>query len=145
MGRFAPLLPPTMSSEPPQAERRALILVVERDPHVRDLEKYFLEKAGYVVEFADDGRTALEAVRSMRPAIVITEILVPGMDGLAVCRAIKEDASLASTPVVVFSILASAERAREAGADAFRLKPLAEETLVQTVEAVLGTHREQDR
>lgn len=114
-----------------------MILVVERDPHVRDLEAFFLEKAGYSVEFAEDGRQALEQVARLRPDIVITEVLVPGLDGLSVCRAIKEDASLNGTAVLVFSILAASERAAEAGANAFLLKPLAESKLVDTVRRLL--------
>lgn len=120
----------------------AVILVVERDPHVRDLEGYFLEKAGFDVEFAGDGREGLELVRSLRPDLVITEILVPGLDGLAVCRQIKEDSALNGTAVLVFSILAAAGRAREAGADEFLMKPLAERSLVETVQRLLSMRRE---
>lgn len=114
-----------------------MILVVERDPHVRDLEAFFLERAGYSVEFAENGRQALESVAKIRPDIVITEILVPGLDGLSVCRAIKDDPSLSGTAVLVFSILAASGRASEAGADAFLLKPLAEAKLVDTVRQLL--------
>ena len=119
----------------------AVILVVERDPHVRELEGYFLERAGFTVEFADDGEEALELVREIRPDLVITEVLVPRRDGLAVCRAIKEDAEIRDTAVLVFSILAVSGRAREAGADEFLLKPLAEQSLVQTVHELLSMRR----
>jgi DNA-binding response OmpR family regulator len=117
---------------------RALILVVERDPHVRDLEAYFLNEAGYEVEFVGDGATALAMVRDVAPRIVITEILVPKLDGLALCRAIKKDAVLQATAVLIFSILAAERRALEAGADAFLMKPLAEHRLVETVRALVA-------
>jgi DNA-binding response OmpR family regulator len=117
---------------------RAIILVVERDPHVRDLEAYFLNEAGYAVEFAVDGVTALEMARKLAPQIVITEILVPKLDGLALCRAIKEDPALRGTAVLVFSILAAESRARDVGADAFLMKPLAERRLVETVRALIA-------
>ena len=81
---------------------RAIILVVERDPHVRDLEAYFLNEAGYVVEFAADGVGALAMARLL-PRIVVTEILVPKLDGLSLCRAIKEDPALADTAVLIFT------------------------------------------
>ncbi len=119
------------------AERGALVLVVERDPNVRELESFFLNEAGFSIEFADDGESALAIVRARKPAIVVTEILVPKLDGLALCRRIKEDESLADTLVLVFSILAAHGRAREAGADAFLLKPLAERRLVHTVRELL--------
>ena len=120
---------------------RAIILVVERDPQVRDLESYFLNEAGFTVEFAADGVAALETARKLRPNIVITEVLVPRMDGLALCRAIKKDPGMATTVVLVFSILAVQARAREAGADAFLMKPLAEKRLVDTVCDLLKLER----
>ncbi len=116
---------------------RALILVVERDPDVRELESYFLNEAGFDVDFAADGAEALEHARAQRPDIVITEVLVPKLDGLALCRAIKTDPLLHSTVVLVFSILAVHLRASEAGADAFLMKPLAERRLVETVRQLL--------
>lgn len=115
----------------------AVILVVERDPHVRELEGYFLREAGFAVEFARDGEEALVLVRSTRPDLVITEVLVPRLDGLAVCRRIKADAATSSTAVLVFSILAAESRARDAGADAFLRKPLSERSLLETVEELL--------
>jgi CheY-like chemotaxis protein len=123
----------------PEADR-ALILVVERDPHVRELEQYFLEEAGFEVEFAEDGLTALEQARALHPQIVITEILVPRLDGLALCRALKADPETRHIAVLVFSILLAAGRAREAGADRFLQKPLAEKRLVETVRELLSVN-----
>ncbi len=119
--------------------RRAIILVVERDPHVRELEAYFLEEAGYAVEFTADGPSALERARQLRPDIVITEILVPKLDGLALCRQLKESPETQGIMVLVFSILAAGTRAREAGADAFLMKPLAEHRLVDTVRELMAS------
>ena len=119
-------------------ERRAIILVVERDPHVRDLETFFLNEAGFAVDFATDGMAALERARELRPDIIITEVLVPKLDGLALCRTIKNDPTLRHVIMLVFSILAVDSRAREAGADAFLMKPLAERRLVDTVRQLLA-------
>jgi CheY-like chemotaxis protein len=116
---------------------KAIILVVDRDPHVRELEAHFLNEAGYSVEFEQNGHGALEQARKLVPDIVITEILVPMLDGLALCRRIKADPLTRETAVLVFSILSAADRAREAGADAFLLKPLAEHALVDTVRRLL--------
>ena len=117
---------------------RAIILVVERDPHVRDLETFFLNEAGYGVEFAADGESALAMAREIKPEIIITEVLVPKLDGLALCRAVRKEAALKDTVVLIFSILAAQSRAREAGADAFLMKPLAEQRLVHTVRELLA-------
>jgi CheY-like chemotaxis protein len=115
------------------ADRSALILVVERNPLVQRLEKYFLEQAGYSVEFAADGLTALERARELRPVILVTEVLVPKLDGLSLCRQLKSDPSTQEMKVLIFSHLHAEERAREAGADAFLIKPLNEERLIDTV------------
>jgi CheY-like chemotaxis protein len=131
----------TTSAHPTNDESRALVLVVERDPHVRALESFFLNEAGFSVQFAEDGASALEMARAQRPAIIVTEILVPKLDGLALCRAIKQDNALQHTIVLVFSILAAHGRAREAGADAFLTKPLQERRLVDTVRDLLATRR----
>ena len=112
-----------------------LVLIAERDQQVRALQRVFLERAGLAVEFADDGLAALERARAARPALVVTEILVPKLDGLTLCRRLRDDPTTAHVPVVVFSILAAAARAVEAGARAFLRKPLVESTFVS---AVLG-------
>jgi len=120
--------------------RRALILVVERDPHVRALERFFLEEAGFAVDFAVDGHAALDRARSARPAILVSEILVPGLDGLSVCRALKRDPATRQIAVLIFSILSAEERALEAGADAFLRKPLNEMRLVESVRFLVARH-----
>ena len=117
--------------------QRALILVVERNPIVQRLERYFLEQAGFSVEFSSDGETALERINELKPAIVVTEILVPKLDGLSLCRIIKSDPSIRHILVLVFSHLHAEDRALEAGADAFLVKPMTEELLIQTVERLL--------
>jgi CheY-like chemotaxis protein len=121
----------------PGEKGKAIILVVDRDPHIRDLESHFLHQVGYSVGFAEDGEGALQQALKTTPDIIITEILVPVIDGLALCRQIKADPRTRDIAVLIFSILAAEGRAREAGADAFLLKPLAEHTLVNTVRQLL--------
>jgi CheY-like chemotaxis protein len=124
----------------PSDHGKALILVVERDIHVRALERYFLEDAGYMVEFAEDGVQALDLVRRLEPRILISEILVPGLDGLSVCRAIKADPATCHIIVLIFSILTAEDSARDAGADGFLRKPLDDTLLVASVEKLLQQH-----
>ena len=122
----------------------AVILCVERDPYVRDLETYFLVEAGFGVTFAEDGLQALQLARDLHPTIVITEILVPKLDGLALCRKLKTDAATRDIAVLVFSLLAAERRARDAGADAFLLKPLSAQVLKDTVREMLAVQNSQD-
>lgn len=137
----APADPRALGIALPNGVGRALILVVERDPQIRELESYFLNEAGFAVEFAGDGLAALALARELRPDIIITEVLVPKLDGLALCRTVKQDPLLRATAVLVFSILAVHTRAGEAGADAFLMKPLAEKRLVDTVRELLVLRR----
>lgn len=127
-----------LRSDDSQIGRQALILVVERNPAVQRLERFFLEQAGYDVEFANDGEAALERARLLKPRIIVTEILVPKLDGLSLCRIIKSDPKTRETLVLVFSHLHAEDRAREVGADAFLIKPLNDELLIQTVERLLA-------
>ena len=123
--------------------QRALILVVERNPVVQRLERYFLEQAGFTVEFASDGKSALEVARRLRPSIVVTEIMVPALDGLSLCRILKSEQETAHARVLIFSHLHAEDRAREVGADAFLLKPLSEELLIDTVQNLIALPKAQ--
>ena len=124
--------------ESPSAKPGAMILVVERNPVVQRLERYFLQQAGYSVEFANDGLEALARIKELKPKILVTEILVPKLDGLGLCRAIKSDPVTKDIRVLIFSHLHAEDRAMDAGADAFLIKPLNEEMLIQTVEKLIA-------
>jgi CheY-like chemotaxis protein len=139
--RAVPDLTPQLDRAASSSEGSAIILVVERDPQIRELESYFLNEAGYTVDFAADGIDALQRARDLRPDIIITEVLVPKLDGLALCRTVKSDPDLHHIVMLVFSILAVQSRAQEAGADAFLMKPLAEKRLVETVRQLLLMRR----
>ena len=114
------------------------ILIAERDQSVRKLQALFLERAGFVVRFADDGLEALEQALLAPPALIITEILIPRLDGLALCRRLREEPRTRGVPVIVFSILAAAQRASEAGASAFLRKPLVDSIFVAAVQDVIA-------
>jgi CheY-like chemotaxis protein len=121
-----------------QHPERYVLLIAERDPSVRELQRHFLEKAGFTLDFADDGEAALERAREARPSLVVTEILIPRLDGLALCRRLKEDPLTRDIPVIVFSILAAAARAEEAGASAFLRKPFVESAFLDTVRELIA-------
>jgi DNA-binding response OmpR family regulator len=114
------------------------IVLVERDRHICDLVTLFLQRVGFAVERAESGYIGLERVRRLGHAIVITEILLPELDGLALCRLLKGDPAL-RVGVIVLSMLSAAERARQAGADAFLMKPIEEDRLVSVVSDISGT------
>lgn len=125
------------------AERpvRRVVLIAERDQHLRDLQRFFLERAGFAVEFANDGQIALECARLTRPAVVVTEILLPKLDGLTLCRRLRDDPLTLDIPVVVFTILAAGARAAEAGAHAFLRKPLVESVFLAAIQDAIAAQQ----
>jgi DNA-binding response OmpR family regulator len=116
-----------------QKSGRALILVVERNPSVQRLERCLLEEAGFEVEFAGDGISALALARELRPHLLVSEILVPRLDGFSLCRAVRADRKSNSVAIVLISHLDAEERALAAGADAFILKPIDPDVLIERV------------
>jgi DNA-binding response OmpR family regulator len=122
-------------------DNREVILIAERDRHVRELQEFFLTKAGFAVEFAEDGEMALDTARRLMPRAVVCEILLPKLDGLTLCRRLKADPSTNGIAVIVFSILSAGIRAHEAGADAFLRKPIIESTFLATIrDTAAGKH-----
>ena len=120
------------------ADYMPFVLIAERDQSVRKLQALFLERAGLAVEFCDDGAQALDRALQTVPAVIITEILIPKLDGLALCRALRDDDRTRDTPIIVFSILGAAQRAAEAGATAFLRKPLVDSTFVAAVQDLIA-------
>ena len=114
------------------------MLIAERNQHIREFQEYFLTQQGMSVEFVDDGETALERARRAQPTLIIAEILIPKIDGLALCRRLRSDPTTSHIPVIIFSILAAAARASEAGASAFLRKPLVEDVFVSVVRDVIA-------
>ena len=114
------------------------MLIAERNQHIREFQEYFLSQQGMSVEFVDDGETALERARRAQPTLIIAEILIPKIDGLALCRRLRADPATSHIPVIIFSILAAAARASEAGASAFLRKPLVEDVFVSVVRDVIA-------
>jgi CheY-like chemotaxis protein len=118
-----------------------MILIAERDQSVRALERHFLERAGFQVEFVDHGLELLEHVQVARPAVIVTEILIPKLDGLTVCRRLRDDPQTRDIPVIVFSILSAAPRAAEAGAFAFLRKPLVESVFLGIIQEAIAAQQ----
>jgi len=117
-----------------------LLLIGERDPFMRRaLEQTLQDK--FDLRFADGGDDLVEQARRQPPDLVITEALLPRRDGLQACRDLKSDPATRHIPILCFTFLLVEERARLAGADAFLLKPLREEVLVETIHQLLSQRK----
>ena len=118
------------------------ILIVDDDDSPRAVIRVTLELEGHTVAELASGELALEVARSSRPDLVILDLLMPGVDGLAVLRDLRADASLAMIAVVVLTALAdedSEQRARALGARAYIAKPVDVDDLVRAISRILAS------
>ncbi len=120
----------------------ASVLVVDDDPTVREVVCSYLRADGYDVSEADDGETALAMIRARRPDLLVLDVMLPGVDGLEVCRKIRASTDL---PVILLTALGSEEDrvvGLELGADDYLTKPFSPRELVLRVGSVLRRVRE---
>jgi two-component system sensor histidine kinase/response regulator len=116
------------------------ILVVEDSPTQAARTCHLLERRGFHTRLANNGRKALELLAQRTPALVLSDVVMPEMNGYALCRAIKSDPRLAHTPVILVTSLVDAKdivSGLECGADNFVRKPFAEEYLLKRIQHVL--------
>ncbi|MGW7074731.1 response regulator transcription factor [Streptomyces sp. NPDC054866] len=113
------------------------VLVVDDDPTVAEVVAGYLERGGYTVDRAEDGPGALERAGAFRPDLVVLDLMLPGMDGLEVCRRLR-----IKGPVPVIMLTARGDEddrilGLEVGADDYVTKPFSPRELVLRVESVL--------
>jgi len=111
-----------------------LILVVEDNPHAADLLTTYLTRGGYSVEVANQGSSALELARRLRPDAITLDLLLPEVDGWDVLAALKHDPETADIPVVVVTVVDSPARGRALGAVDYLVKPVDPRTLLDCLE-----------
>jgi len=124
------------------------VLVVEDERDVVDLLRYHLNRAGYAVSIADNGLDGLEKARTERPDVIILDLMLPGMPGEKVCKALKDDASTTAIPIIMLTAKAGpAQRIQglELGADDYVPKPFSPKELVLRVKALLRRLRKSEQ
>ena len=113
------------------------ILVIDDKPQIRRMMRTTLTSAGYEVEDAKTGEEGLEKVRDFRPDLVLLDINMPGMGGLAACRALRADTSAAIIMLTVRNSEADKVEALDAGADDYVAKPFSTPELLARIRAAL--------
>jgi two-component system, OmpR family, phosphate regulon response regulator PhoB len=125
----------------------AEVLVVEDEPDIRNLIVHHLEREGFRCRTAAAGAEALTRVRSGAPDLVVLDLMLPGMDGLEVCRRLRADPATAALPIIMLTAKADeVDRVvgLELGADDYLAKPFSTRELVARVRAVLRRARPGD-
>jgi two-component system alkaline phosphatase synthesis response regulator PhoP len=122
---------------------RTRILVVDDEPDILALVQYNLSKAQYDVVGVESGEEALAQVRTTPPSLIVLDLMLPGVDGLEVCKVLKRDTHTAAIPIVILT--ARGEEADivaglELGADDYLTKPFSPRVLLARIRAVLRRH-----
>ena len=118
----------------------ARILVVEDEPSIAEVLQFNLQREGFSVDVEFRGDTALDSIRSAPPDLILLDLMLPGMDGLEICRMLKRDKRTAGVPLVILT--ARGEEVDrivglELGADDYISKPFSPREVVLRIKAVL--------
>ncbi len=116
------------------------ILIVDDDELIRETVRTFLEKEGYAVLEAEDGTAGLRSIQQEKPDLIILDRLMPGIDGVKVCHAIKQDRILRHIPILMTTSMGRQEdiiQGLEAGADDYIVKPIDEAVFMARVRTLL--------
>jgi len=125
------------------AEEKKKVVCIEDEPEMIDLVKLILGRKGFELTGAMGGRDGLEAVRRVKPDLVLLDLMMPDMDGWEVYQQMKSDAEMQKIPVIV--VTAKAQSIDKvlglhiAKVDDYVTKPFGPQELLQSVEKVLGT------
>jgi len=125
----------------------ARVLIVDDDPGVCRLLSRLLIEEGYLVHVAGDAETALDAIATHHPDVILLDVVLPGDDGFTLCRRLKRDSATRLTPIILVTGLSDREnriRGREAGADDFLTKPIDGPELVARVTSLVRLKRYTD-
>jgi two-component system, OmpR family, alkaline phosphatase synthesis response regulator PhoP len=120
--------------------KKPTILLVDDEPDIREFVTFNLAKEGYNVVTAKDGAEGVEAVKKHRPDLVLLDVMMPGMDGIEACEAIRTNPNIASTLIAFLSARGedySQVAGFDAGADDYITKPIRPKVLVSRVKALL--------
>lgn len=121
-------------------KENTVILIVEDSPTQMEELKYILQNKSYHVDAVTNGREAMEYLSGNIPTIIISDVMMPEMDGYELCRQIKSDERLKKIPVVLLTTLSNPEdvvKGLDCGADNFVTKPYEERALLSRIEYIL--------
>ena len=121
-----------------------LILVAEDDPDLRDMLTYALERTGYTTVGAKDGDTAARIVRVARPVGIVTDVRMPALNGMELCRLVRGNPEISNAAVLMVSAnshLHDIDAGLGSGADGYLPKPLSPKRMVAELEQLIARRR----
>ena len=127
---------------------REKILIVEDEKDIIKMLEYNLKKEGFRILSVQDGEDALDSANKERPDLIILDLMLPGMDGLEVCRNLKGDTKTASIPLIMLTAKSQESDkvvGLELGADDYMTKPFSPRELIARIKAVLRRVKEKDK
>ena len=130
-----------MASDRARERNGVEILIAEDSATQAEQLKYLLEQEGYTVRAAANGRLALAAARKHKPMLIVSDVVMPEMDGYALCKAVKADPQLRDVPVIILTTLSSIQdiaMGLECGADNFLRKPYDPKGLLARIDNLLS-------
>jgi signal transduction histidine kinase len=135
---FTLILPPAPGGAASfSPDERPLILIVDDDPSSIQLLRDYLISAGYQVVGTTEPKQALELARRFRPALILSDVLMPNMSGWDVVHALRGDTDTAQIPVIMLSVVDQRRQAHSIGISQFMLKPIPRDGLIEQVETAL--------
>lgn len=123
------------------------ILIIEDEKDIVKMLEYNLKKEGFRSVSCYDGEKALELVYKERPDLIILDLMLPGMDGLEVCKALKNESKTSSIPIIILTAKSQESDkivGLELGADDYMTKPFSPRELIARIKAVLRRFKEKD-
>jgi DNA-binding response OmpR family regulator len=114
-----------------------MLLLVDDEKNIIELERLYLDKEGYEIQVAYDGKSALDKMRSLKPDLIILDLMLPGVDGWEVCRRVRQESE---TPIIMLTARdqdVDKIVGLEIGADDYLTKPFNPRELVARVKAIL--------
>ena len=126
-----------------QHGRQQCVLLVEDDPALRRYLEVVLQRAGYAVISAGDGLEAMKSLLAVQVDVVVTDALMPNLDGYELCRFVRNSDHLAHLPIILLSALDPRNTTDESEqVDAFLAKPVSPEVLLSTISNLAADERE---
>jgi len=122
--------------------KRKRVLIIEDTDSVQMMVKWWITNDGFDVDVVSDGREALERVSSVSPDLIVLDVMMPGLNGYAVCRKLRELEQTKKTPIIIITALQASmdsDEAKRSGANEVMIKPLNKDDFIRKIRTYLGS------